>query len=558
MGTRGYIVYKCHNRYCCKFNQWDSYPDGLGVELLAQIPTDPAECQKWRREKRSFCVRMFTLHDTGKTEELEEWEVRKDIGELYSIWYEWVYEIDLDAHVFKVNFGLMYRLSNMPPKDIFLRCISHDFYGYPGPAQDTPPQYLPNPEPGFPPYPFPDDQLDAFARLHNEAGPSALHDLISRPQSMTHRETTCARVLSLFIGQILLEPSWNSFLALQSWYAGTDDMPIQDKWFLYAFSRIATCPLYYHPTAWEKKYVCDGIAFETTSKVPPGDYWWLRKHICVRPVSSHLHQDKHFQGSLGGLANEIMSANDVPNIVYGVAFSLSHIVIIRVDRSNGGTFKYTKTMQFLPSRYPTTPLTEGMSALIRIGDLRGQDDVDFFHRNMPSAMCGPLRYDDSDDDDDDVPKVKPVEVVERANVKIMPIDILMRIADYIDQPRTLNAFAVSSTAPMTAALRWLKFPQVEVPHLRIRDKLYLHSIQHGPMLIHACSFLEPDEPEPEHRSQLYILHKQRSEQWHLWSGRYRTMVRGKEVVFRTITPEPLTSLSLPFTLHPWKSQYVEE
>ena len=43
MGTRGYRVYRFRGRYYALYNHWDSYPEGLGADLIATIPTDPEE-----------------------------------------------------------------------------------------------------------------------------------------------------------------------------------------------------------------------------------------------------------------------------------------------------------------------------------------------------------------------------------------------------------------------------------------------------------------------------------------------------------------------------------
>lgn len=45
MGTRGFIVCRFRGRYYITYNHWDSYPEGLGKELITDIPTDPEEFQ---------------------------------------------------------------------------------------------------------------------------------------------------------------------------------------------------------------------------------------------------------------------------------------------------------------------------------------------------------------------------------------------------------------------------------------------------------------------------------------------------------------------------------
>lgn len=38
MGTRGLVFIRCHGRYFVYWNQFDSYPEGLGEAIVHQIP----------------------------------------------------------------------------------------------------------------------------------------------------------------------------------------------------------------------------------------------------------------------------------------------------------------------------------------------------------------------------------------------------------------------------------------------------------------------------------------------------------------------------------------
>ena len=54
MGTRGLRVYRLNKRYYALFNHWDSYPSGLGKEIVAEIPSTPAEYQAWLASVRAM------------------------------------------------------------------------------------------------------------------------------------------------------------------------------------------------------------------------------------------------------------------------------------------------------------------------------------------------------------------------------------------------------------------------------------------------------------------------------------------------------------------------
>lgn len=45
MGTRGFRIVHFRGRYYVLYNQWDSYPEGMGQSLVDQIPQDLEEYQ---------------------------------------------------------------------------------------------------------------------------------------------------------------------------------------------------------------------------------------------------------------------------------------------------------------------------------------------------------------------------------------------------------------------------------------------------------------------------------------------------------------------------------
>ena len=45
MGTRGLKIVRFRGRYYIRHNQYDSYFEGLGAEIVASVPFDPEEYQ---------------------------------------------------------------------------------------------------------------------------------------------------------------------------------------------------------------------------------------------------------------------------------------------------------------------------------------------------------------------------------------------------------------------------------------------------------------------------------------------------------------------------------
>ena len=43
MGTRGFFVYRFRGRYYALYLPYDTYPEGLGKQVVQSIPEDPEE-----------------------------------------------------------------------------------------------------------------------------------------------------------------------------------------------------------------------------------------------------------------------------------------------------------------------------------------------------------------------------------------------------------------------------------------------------------------------------------------------------------------------------------
>jgi len=56
-------------------------------------------------------------------------------------------------------------------------------------------------------------------------------------------------------------------------------------------------------------------------------------------------------------------------IVYGIGFSFTHCVVVRINMDDHGSFKHTPALQFLPSFFTESSSTPGITALVRLGYL---------------------------------------------------------------------------------------------------------------------------------------------------------------------------------------------
>ena len=127
MGTRGYRVFRFRGRYYRFYNNYDSYPEGLGSELVKSIPADPEAYQQWLAEHRKIALewhealeRYLCLKPENDQEDAGEhpWGVATDALPNFSpafndLLIEWVYTIDLDNEVFTIDNGAHLHLNKI-------------------------------------------------------------------------------------------------------------------------------------------------------------------------------------------------------------------------------------------------------------------------------------------------------------------------------------------------------------------------------------------------------------------------------------------------------------
>lgn len=145
MGTRGLRIILFRGRYFVYYNQYDSYPIGLGKELVSNVPTDPEQYKEWLESERAFYAKLTaeleskvltvpegSLGDLMNTNtalekyDSEVWPTWKKIdSELQELptafcdvgidlMIEWTYIIDLDNEFFSVDNWIFFDLWNIP------------------------------------------------------------------------------------------------------------------------------------------------------------------------------------------------------------------------------------------------------------------------------------------------------------------------------------------------------------------------------------------------------------------------------------------------------------
>ncbi|KII85707.1 hypothetical protein PLICRDRAFT_45062 [Plicaturopsis crispa FD-325 SS-3] len=430
MGTRGFKSYRHKGRYFVRYNHFDSYPSGLGVQVLATIPTgDPQAFQAWLERTRA---QLDTDYKELEGTEDGEYFVR-DKQPVNDLFIEWIYEIDLDRLVFLVDTEPVFRLDNMPPEDVFLRCIGFDHYGHRASIEDTPEEYCYD---WTAPAPLVDDAaLEAYA-THKKSEVSAAK-LLS-VGSPSDGELVNTQLLEVLVGNIMKAPSAAHSIRLLENVAGREELTEQMRDLAVLMPCLALLPrLFPHPDLKRPENV---------------DAIWLRRNVVLR-VATHLDDERNMQAAIAALVSAIMGPDEGEDIVYGVAFSIFHCVLVRVDRKAGGSYDHTPALQFLPSFYATSPSTPGITALARLGFRHDPDMVErtaqWLERSADISVSSLAPF-----------KVSPAAVITALDK--LPIEILERIAQQLTRSVDLLHLAHVSERCKQIAGRVLRAPLVNI------------------------------------------------------------------------------------------------
>ena len=128
MGTRGLRVVRFRKRYYIFYNQWDSYPEGLGKTIANEIPTDTAKYQEWLAAQRKTAEEWEALYEefltikpgnevTTDLPDFMQQSFPSSLAPLNDTFIEWIYITDLDRETFSVNNGAHFKLEQVPHVD---------------------------------------------------------------------------------------------------------------------------------------------------------------------------------------------------------------------------------------------------------------------------------------------------------------------------------------------------------------------------------------------------------------------------------------------------------
>ncbi|KZT61894.1 hypothetical protein CALCODRAFT_329174 [Calocera cornea HHB12733] len=251
MGTRGYKVYRYKGWYFVHYNHWDSYPSGLGLDILRSIPVDRAAFDMWVRQWRDDLERELEeqgLGDGGTDVQISDDDGRYCITRtkpLNDVFIEWVYEIDFDNMIFHVDNRPMFPLKCMPSEDIFESCIGFNHYGQRAPDPVTPAEhhYVAH-------LSLPKNQAHAQPRLHSKVAHTLIehgfnipiHQLLDTNETLTARDTQRESFLQILVGDYLRSDEAGSHVPWLPSYADREDIPPELCAFALGLLRLAFSP----------------------------------------------------------------------------------------------------------------------------------------------------------------------------------------------------------------------------------------------------------------------------------------------------------------------------
>jgi hypothetical protein len=180
------------------------------------------------------------------------------------------------------------------------------------------------------------------------------------------------------------------------------------------------------------------------------DFVWIRKDVCLH-ITTHLDDEDNLRASIGNLVHHINTTHDNVGTSYGIACSIFHCAIVRVDKDLKGTsFTHTSALQFLPSFCARKMSTPGIEALSRLRcQSRGVEFLDVFPHKYGSQHRQRSFTTDR-------------EFLGPLTAKV-PVEVWTRIGDFLTSPSDLVKLASISPKELSAAANLTRYPWVEAP-----------------------------------------------------------------------------------------------
>jgi hypothetical protein len=341
---------------------------------------------------------------------------------------KWIYEIDLDNLIFHVDSQPLFRLDNMPPDDIFVESISFDHFGHRALYEHTPTQFrydwrAPSPSP------LP-ESLVAYNRYNNRSSTSPVHDLLSMPVALSSIDRVRTALVEVLVTKCMAEIGVGHDVRVLESVPDRDHIPQSMLQLALSLVNFAVGPPIPSLPCTPYDNTCD--------------FFWIRKDLCLR-ITTHLDDEDNLKASIGDLVHHINTTPDKVGTVYGIACSIFHCAIVRVDKDElGASFAHTPALQFLPSFYARTMFTPGIEALSRLG-----------------CQTSGVEFLNAISDANNLPRFTHKKMLVTGSAAAeLPVEVWTRIGDFITSLPDLVTLASISPRAMLAAADFVRYPWV--------------------------------------------------------------------------------------------------
>ncbi|KAJ3890816.1 hypothetical protein GG344DRAFT_77483 [Lentinula edodes] len=469
MGTRGFYVYRYKGFYYVFFNQYDSYPEGLGVQVANEIPSDPTEFESYVASTKKYLLQLFS--ESKESDEGSDPEIRKTPPQ-NDIFIEWMYEIDLDNYIFHVDGEPLFDIRNMPRIDDFTSYIGTNSYGCRSFTADTPEEHrykLP------PPLPVAPQVHDIYEGLHSTC--TSTHEVLHVPPELRGIEEIRFKFMQVFIA--------SSMRTLYNSIGLGINAVLSDKLSDNVVTRLRVIV----DTLSGPLVFSNSIASVDQKSLDTSPFQWVVKDILCILAVPRLDEDLLVQAAIVHLMQHIenhfqIEVHAVGTIFHAAIMSLYHVSIVRLkviehDGTKAFELTHTNHLRFLPTEHPTSSFTPGLEALSRLGQLVFEKHLrqDVLDRNY---VCHKL--------------------ASGSIIESLPAEICISIAQYL--PRTaLKPLTTISPTWAQVAFEFLLHPWIERSRSVERSVNYdwYHVVSHDLSstiafeTVHSSSFLATDQ-----------------------------------------------------------------
>ncbi|PCH42209.1 hypothetical protein WOLCODRAFT_163606 [Wolfiporia cocos MD-104 SS10] len=429
-----YKIIRHKNRYVIVYYSIESID--LGVNILNDIPTDPAEFQQWLDDLRLWAEECFATWDEANPDERRDIEERvsweQPVKDFWSL-IEWIWELDLDNLVFHVDCTPLFHLDDLPPPEYFCVLISLDSYGCRAYHPKTPEEWRYNWT--APPPPVDETALSGYTGY----APTCvqLDDLIPITPQMAVLHAVRVRLVEVCIGEFIRVYGTTPIRKLEN-------IPSRSKMSLLPeLSPTLRDSLQRYPDKYPKPTTPP--VDPSRSPLPQGEFWWPQRDLCAR-VCTHLDDASNLQAAVSQTVGEILHADNGCSVIYGLAFPVFHCVVICISKPSqeglSPMVKHTPALQFAPSYYTDLPSTPGITALALLAQAISFD----VHLTLRVYLCD--QY------------TEPEMLPQNNRLARLPQELREMIAGFLMSADDLAHFAMSSQQALEAATPHLRRPFV--------------------------------------------------------------------------------------------------